>query len=71
MIWIAPTAKDADKINDLWIQLFHSALNEKGRAGFVMANSTRKAHSCSMKSHRRRPQIRRRTRHRSKLMISR
>ena len=23
----------------LWIQLFHSALNEKGRAGFVMANS--------------------------------
>ncbi|WP_222564416.1 type I restriction-modification system subunit M [Novilysobacter antarcticus] len=25
--------------NYLWIQLFHSALNAKGRAGFVMANS--------------------------------
>src|SRR5205807_29341 len=25
--------------NYLWIQLFWSALNEKGRAGFVMANS--------------------------------
>ena len=23
----------------VWIQLFHSALNEKGRAGFVMANA--------------------------------
>ena len=31
-----------------WIQLFHSALNEKGRDGFVMANSTRTAHSCLM-----------------------
>jgi type I restriction enzyme M protein len=28
-----------DNANYLWIQLFHSALNEKGRAGFVMANS--------------------------------
>jgi len=26
-----------DNANYLWIQLFHSALNEKGRAGFVMA----------------------------------
>jgi type I restriction enzyme M protein len=29
----------ADNGNYLWIQLFYSALNEKGRAGFVMANS--------------------------------
>ena len=28
-----------DNANYLWIQLFHSALNETGRAGFVMANS--------------------------------
>jgi type I restriction enzyme M protein len=28
-----------DNGNYLWIQLFHSVLNEKGRAGFVMANS--------------------------------
>lgn len=29
----------ADNGNYLWIQLFHSALNATGRAGFVMANS--------------------------------
>jgi len=29
----------ADNANYLWIQLFFSALNAKGRAGFVMANS--------------------------------
>src|ERR1041385_6341505 len=29
----------SDNANYLWIQLFYSALNEKGRAGFVMANS--------------------------------
>lgn len=29
----------ADNANYLWIQLFYSALNAKGRAGFVMANS--------------------------------
>jgi len=29
----------ADNGNYLWIQLFHSSLSEKGRAGFVMANS--------------------------------
>lgn len=29
----------ADNANYLWIQIFYSALNEKGRAGFVMANS--------------------------------
>jgi type I restriction enzyme M protein len=28
-----------DNANCLWIQLFYSALNEQGRAGFVMANS--------------------------------
>jgi len=28
-----------DNANYLWIQLFYSALNEMGRAGFVMANS--------------------------------
>jgi len=28
-----------DNANYLWIQLFHSALNARGRAGFVMANS--------------------------------
>lgn len=29
----------ADNANYLWIQMFYSALNAKGRAGFVMANS--------------------------------
>jgi type I restriction enzyme M protein len=29
-----------DNANYLWIQLFYSALNDTGRAGFVMANST-------------------------------
>ncbi len=28
-----------DNANHLWIQLFYSALNDRGRAGFVMANS--------------------------------
>ena len=28
-----------DNANTLWIQTFYSALNDKGRAGFVMANS--------------------------------
>lgn len=35
----------ADNGNYLWIQLFYSALNEKGRAGFVMANSASDARS--------------------------
>ncbi len=34
-----------DNGNYLWIQLFHSALNAKGRAGFVMANSASDARS--------------------------
>jgi type I restriction enzyme M protein len=34
-----------DNANYLWIQLFYSALNEKGRAGFIMANSASDARS--------------------------
>jgi len=34
----------ADNGNYLWIQLFYSALNAKGRAGFVMANSAPMPH---------------------------
>jgi len=35
----------ADNANYLWIQLFYSSLNAKGRAGFVMANSASDARS--------------------------
>lgn len=35
----------SDNANYLWIQLFHSALNAKGRAGFVMDNSASDARS--------------------------
>ena len=35
----------ADNANYLWIQLFYSALNARGRAGFVMANSASDARS--------------------------
>jgi len=35
----------ADNANYLWIQLFYSTLNAKGRAGFVMANSASDARS--------------------------
>ncbi len=35
-----------DNGNYLWIQHFHSALNKKGRAGFVMAALGPKAFSC-------------------------
>jgi type I restriction enzyme M protein len=34
-----------DNANYLWIQLFYSSLNVKGRAGFVMANSASDARS--------------------------
>ncbi len=34
-----------DNANYIWIQLFYSALNDKGRAGFVMANSASDARS--------------------------
>jgi len=36
---------NTDNANYLWIQLFYSALNAKGRAGFVMANSASDARS--------------------------
>jgi type I restriction enzyme M protein len=35
----------SDNANYLWIQLFYSALNARGRAGFVMANSASDARS--------------------------
>ena len=35
----------SDNANYLWIQLFYSSLNAKGRAGFVMANSASDARS--------------------------
>jgi len=34
-----------DNANYLWIQLFYSSLNQRGRAGFVMANSASDARS--------------------------
>lgn len=37
-----------DNANYLWIQLFYSSLNEKGRAGFVMANSASDARHSEM-----------------------
>lgn len=37
-----------DNANYLWIQLFYSALNAKGRAGFVMANSAADARQSEM-----------------------
>ncbi|MBW1612545.1 MAG: N-6 DNA methylase [Deltaproteobacteria bacterium] len=37
-----------DNANYLWIQLFYSALNDKGRAGFVMANSASDARGSEM-----------------------
>ena len=36
---------NADNANYIWIQLFYSSLNNKGRAGFVMANSASDARS--------------------------
>jgi len=38
----------ADNANYLWIELFYSALNPKGRAGFVMANSAADARQSEM-----------------------
>jgi len=37
-----------DNANYLWIQLFYSALNDTGRAGFVMANSASDARSSEL-----------------------
>ena len=38
----------ADNANYLWIHFFYSALNEQGRAGFVMANSASDARSSEL-----------------------
>jgi type I restriction enzyme M protein len=38
----------ADNGNYIWIELFYSALNERGRAGFVMANSAADARASEM-----------------------
>ena len=38
----------ADNGNHIWIELFYSALNGRGRAGFVMANSASDARSSEM-----------------------
>lgn len=38
----------ADNANYLWIQIFYSALNSKGRAGFVMANSAADARASEL-----------------------
>lgn len=38
----------ADNANYLWIHFFYSALNERGRAGFVMANSASDARSSEL-----------------------
>jgi len=37
-----------DNANYLWIQIFYHSLNEKGRAGFVMANSAADARGAEM-----------------------
>lgn len=39
---------NTDNANYLWIQLFYSSLNPKGRAGFVMANSAADARNSEM-----------------------
>ena len=39
---------NTDNANYLWIQEFYSALNEHGRAGFVMANSASDARNSEM-----------------------
>ncbi|ACD91489.1 N-6 DNA methylase [Chlorobium limicola DSM 245] len=47
-----------DNANYLWIQLFYSALNERGRAGFVMANSASDARSSEQEIRRQLVEIR-------------
>jgi type I restriction enzyme M protein len=42
-----------DNGNYIWIQAFHSALNQKGRAGFVMANSAADAGGSELEIRRR------------------
>jgi type I restriction enzyme M protein len=43
----------ADNANYLWIQVFYSALNKSGRAGFVMANSASDARGSELEIRRR------------------
>src|SRR6185312_2159070 len=43
----------ADNGNYIWIQIFYSALTDRGRAGFVMANSAADAGSSELKIRRR------------------
>ena len=38
-----------DNASYLWIKLFHLVLDEKGRAGFVMANGPGSGHRCAKK----------------------
>lgn len=40
---------DIDNANYLWIQIFASSLSDKGRAGFVMANSASDAHHSELR----------------------
>ena len=42
-----------DNANHLWIQLFYSALNKRGRAGFVMADSASDARATQQELRRR------------------
>ena len=39
---------NADNANYLWIQIFYHSMNDKGRAGFVMANSAADARATEM-----------------------
>ena len=39
---------NTDNANYLWIQIFYHSLNEKGRAGFVMANSAADARATEL-----------------------
>jgi type I restriction enzyme M protein len=39
---------NTDNANYIWIQLFYSSLNERGRAGFVMANSAADARNSEL-----------------------
>ena len=41
---------NTDNANYLWIQLFHSSLNDHGRAGFVMANSAADARGAELET---------------------
>ena len=60
----SPSAcRQPDNANYLWIQLFYSALNAKGRAGFVMANSAADARGSEQEIRRQAHRGSRRRRH--------